>query len=633
MLSTLKRIIRVWISYAKISIPAGILGGSLAGIAESIVACQMASRPALNLVPIAIMYYGMVGAVISFVFAFFAFLVTGLAARSGNGRFLDYILFSATATALAAPFYFRILFKFVAGTSYQSPEGLAMGTLLIYALFLCSLILFWIFRRLVSSIRIKWQWAGLISYVIVVAILTPTLVSEPATGDELFTYNYGNTSDTERMAAKPYIFFIIVDALRHDWLSSDGYNIETPNILRLADDGIVYANAFSQCSWTKPSIASMMTSLYPGQHKVETSFNIIDPRLTTMAQVISNAGYYTVGFHNNDQLRKVGNFHLGFNHYEYLYPDSPIPIRRDSPYLSIYGSIETVAMRLLPKGKIRSLLYQNAEKTCMKAIDWLSHRPHYKSFMFLHFMEPHQPYFYYPYTGDNCSPRITDGPEKIEEYSKAYQDEIRYFDKSLGMFLQYLDRVGIYDSSMIMLTADHGEEFYEHKGWTHGQSLYDELIHIPMIMKLPFSKNAGSIDSSIVRAIDIAPTLADMAGGKIPESWEGRNMLGGKSLGWSLAQVVINSLHSASLRYSNEKIYIRYDMKDKIESEEYFKLIEDPQEKNNLAGSIIYAPRIAELTNRIDSLRNSFAKNSAADLKIELDEETQRRLKALGYLK
>jgi arylsulfatase A-like enzyme len=376
--------------------------------------------------------------------------------------------------------------------------------------------------------------------------------------------------NSRKVKDKPYVIFIIIDTLRRDCVSAYGYDIRTPNIDRLAGDGILMTDAVVNCSWTKPSIASMMTSLHPLQHNVLSYQAVINPELPTLARVMQETGYYTVGFHNNPQLNIASNFHLGFNRYEGFYTARHRDPRMPEFSLSefYFRSILEIARKFGIKVFKPPLLYRPAEETSRTAIEWIKNNRDRKFFMFLHYIDPHNPYYYHPFDGKSESPpgwgaSPPTSSDRLKILRDLYRGEVEYNDEALGIFFDYLKRINIYDSSLIMLVSDHGEEFYDHSGWSHGATLYEEQIRELFVLKEPFQNGSGAVDSSLVESIDIAPTLAAYVGGAVPDRWKGRDILKADTIrptepgpldDWSLAITNWLKFTCTSLRSRDEKL-------------------------------------------------------------------------------
>ena len=145
------------------------------------------------------------------------------------------------------------------------------------------------------------------------------------------------------------------------------------------------------------------------------------------------------------------------------------------------------------------------------AFDWLERHKDSRFFLFLHYMDPHDPYFEHPYDGYGIA-RVSNqhpDPARAAEMQRLYEGEIAYLDGNFGKLLAKLEALGLYDDTVIALTADHGEEFHEHGGFWHGLTLYDEQIHVPLLVKWPKGRPLAPAGhrTGIARLIDVAPTL------------------------------------------------------------------------------------------------------------------------------
>ncbi|GAF92258.1 unnamed protein product, partial [marine sediment metagenome] len=267
-------------------------------------------------------------------------------------------------------------------------------------------------------------------------------------------------------------------------------------------------------------------------------------------------------------------------------------------------------------------------------------------FMYIHYMDPHGPYYEHPYNGVFKYPKVEFTPEdSLERVSGLYKGEIKYADSCLGELFGYLKETGIYDSSLIVLTADHGEQFFEHYGWVHLFFLFDELIHIPLIIKPPFSEGLGAVDTSLVQQLDLAPTMVEYAGGTPPENWQGNNIfysdfhnnyVVSQMVGIFSVRTIDYKVMKTTQDYAEQRLsdpnFSHFDRRAIIPEENLFNLIDDPDEKNNLAetrrgktimDSLISMVDIEELMIYLDSIQGKV---------IKLDDETIKRLEAIGYL-
>ena len=243
--------------------------------------------------------------------------------------------------------------------------------------------------------------------------------------------------------------------------------------------------------------------------------------MTTLAEQLSGAGYATGGLPNNANVTAAVGFGQGFSWYPYN-PEYPLWAAESSYSLSLYS----VARKLYTKVNNRKRAeeyYMPAPTQFRRAGEFLTANKDVRSFLFVHIMDAHDPYFRHPYDGYayGRAEFPNPPPEMKNELRQLYAGEVAFLDQSLGEFLGKLKAEGRYDQSLIILTADHGEEFMEHGGWWHGTTLYDEQIRVPLIVKLPNNERAGVRVPWQVRQVDIAPTitqLADLASG---EGWQG----------------------------------------------------------------------------------------------------------------
>ncbi|MFL6196224.1 MAG: sulfatase [Thermoanaerobaculia bacterium] len=321
---------------------------------------------------------------------------------------------------------------------------------------------------------------------------------------------------------RPNVIFILVDTLRYDHLTPYGYRRPTsPEIARtLAAPGAVVEDAYSQAPWTLPSVTSFMTSRAPGEILGDdaAAYGIPDG-VPTLAEAFSKLGYQTGGFFANKVLHAGNGFARGFDTFY-----SPAPAA--DPNDPAQGQPDAAGLTA-------------------KALPWLEGHRNDPFFLYVHYMDPHDPYenpeivgnrspFEPPYTG-RLSGRHVQGvyagkipledPARDTGHLEAlYDSEIHYADRFIGRLIDSLPP-DVLRNTLIVLTADHGEEFYDHGGWKHGFTLYEEQIHVPLLVRWDGRIPAGSRLRGTVRLLDLVPTLTAAAGGKADRSWEGIDLL------------------------------------------------------------------------------------------------------------
>jgi phosphoglycerol transferase MdoB-like AlkP superfamily enzyme len=290
------------------------------------------------------------------------------------------------------------------------------------------------------------------------------------------------------------VVLVVVDALRADHVGVIGGGNLTPNIDRLSVGGAVFTNCISQAPWTKPSFASILTSLDVHEHSITNWASILDSSIITLPEILKENGYFTTSYSWKYQFSdKYNMFRCHIDFIDERFQDGRI--------------INQV---------IHGVLYPATE----------INRPF---FALIHYWEPHAPYlrgFYIKKDGDKITeipdlvtlPRFDQNdPDTLFKGLEGYQNDVKCADYLIGGLINWFPK-----NTIFIITADHGEAFYEH-GWSgHGNSCYDEEIHVPLIIS-PVDKPCF-IDGQ-VRSIDVAPTILSLLDIDIPITWKGVNAL------------------------------------------------------------------------------------------------------------
>lgn len=397
--------------------------------------------------------------------------------------------------------------------------------------------------------------------------------------------SYGIATGLE---SKPNIILVMVDTLRADHLSCYGAAIKTPNLCRLADGGTIYKN-FSHASWTKPATASLLTSTLPSTHRATAKQSKLSADLTLISEVMQDGGYTTGGIVSNVNLAESFGFAQGYDDYYYLGPDYLAYAHESSSKLIVYQLARQLWLGLAGRDRVRfNDFYQDSDVVNRTAFDWLDRRKDDRFFLFLHYMDAHDPYFEHPYNGVGIA-RVSmpePDPEMADRLHELYRGEIEYLDVGFGKLLAKLEADGLYDDSVIVLTADHGEEFNDHGGFWHGLTLYDEQIHVPLIIKWPRNGKGDqpAAASGIARSIDVGPTLIGVAGFEVPDSMQGIDLRKPFST-WpkNYRQVLSEEDHEGnvlwSLRTEDEKLVVANPGNPRgLAEREYFDVSGDPGE-------------------------------------------------------
>jgi arylsulfatase A-like enzyme len=332
------------------------------------------------------------------------------------------------------------------------------------------------------------------------------------------------------------VILIQGDTLRKDHLDVYGYERPTaPTLRRLAEEGALFNNAIAQTSWTKAATPSIMTSLYPTTHGVHQIPDRLPASATTIAEVFREAGYATVSFASVSFTGAVTNLHQGFE--------------------ELHEAESTVGRAGPPGGTTKT-----AREYVDRLIEWLEAHRDVPSFVYLHFFDPHPPYEpYRPYDTMWADPKgreeyeraqetlkkfITTGflagrglptrdelikakldPEAFIRFSKDWYDgSIRGMDTELQRLVERMQELGLSDRSLIAFYSDHGEEFHDHGRMFHGQSVYGEMVRVPLILWGPGRVPKGVKVDEPVELIDVMPTLLEYAGLPVPRGVQGQSL-------------------------------------------------------------------------------------------------------------
>jgi len=326
------------------------------------------------------------------------------------------------------------------------------------------------------------------------------------------------------------VLLIIVDTLRADHLSIYGYDRPTdPNLAQIAKQGVVFDNTIAPSSWTLPSHASMLTGLLPHQHHVDGSASNMGFDYPTLAEAFHNQGYRTAAFSANTFLfNRRRAFGRGFLHFEYDFQSWGSDFAQ-----TYYGSlIEKLLDHLRLKRDLMGRL--SAADINRHALRWIEadQKPF---FVVINYYDVHDPYlppepYIHRYTDvKNPGGRVSDAwswfehltPAQVQAAMDAYDGAINYVDVELAALISDLKAHHLTDNTLVVITSDHGESFNEHGFMNHGNALYRELIHVPLILWQPGRVPAGRRVTDPVDLVDLPATLSTMANLRGPQRFPG----------------------------------------------------------------------------------------------------------------
>lgn len=389
------------------------------------------------------------------------------------------------------------------------------------------------------------------------------------------------------------VILVSFDALQAAHVSSLGYPRKTtPNLDRIAAQGFHFQHCYSVASWTVPASMTWFTGVYPSEHRLTNKFAVfkppamkianlkeVAPHLMTLAEVLKQNGYATAGFTGNAGVSGAFGYEQGFDVYRHEH----------EKFGGLTDSIDG-------------------------ALAWLQQNRDKKFFLFLHGYDCHGQHspaggYDYRFVDKNYDRRYTGSEQEQEQlreegldkgqltmrdadvrfWRAIYDEKINRADEAFARFVKGFDRLGLADNTLLVLTSDHGTEFYEHRRFDHGFTLYNEQLHVPLIIRLPGQRRGKPI-ADRVSSIDVMPTILDLLDVAMPA--QARKQLRGASLVPAFRGTPENRDVFAETDY-REYTYKRaiitpdgwkliYTLETK--ARELYNLNDDAGEMNNLAG-------------------------------------------------
>lgn len=399
------------------------------------------------------------------------------------------------------------------------------------------------------------------------------------------------------------IILFTIDTLRADHLECYGYDkVKSPQINRLAKEGILFEHNIAQTPLTLPSHSSILTGTYPLYHGIRDNGGFyLDESHHTLAESLKNKGYATGAFVAAFVLDSRWGLDQGFDTY--------------------YDNFDLTKYKTVSLDSVQ----RRGDEVMAEVYKWVENQSLQKFFAWIHLYDPHTPY---------------DPPEPYKtEYKGShfglYDGEIAYVDQLIGEFRDFMEKKNLFDKTLIIFTADHGESLGEHKESAHGFFIYDSDIRVPLIIRFPEGKFAGHVVSKQVKSIDIMPTVLHLLDEEIPGSVQGESVLslifGNEAqdersaysetywpryhYGWS----ELKSLHKGRFKFIDAPQPELYD------------IYKDPGEVNNLVNE--KASLSHEMKKELLGLIEDYASEGIEDVgPRKIDNDSLEKLQALGYI-
>lgn len=409
----------------------------------------------------------------------------------------------------------------------------------------------------------------------------------------------------------PDVLVIVIDTLRHDHAADPEL---APRLSELAADGVTCESARSAAPWTTPSFGSILSSRYPSEHRAgmftdsrRKQKSAMPHELETLAEVLHADGYWTGFVSTNTYLDRRFGLQQGFDVYQNAYATQ------------LYHGIGGWLAYGFGVGLERYLEGGLQTKRILGVLDQArdSGRPW---FVVAHYMDPHLPY--------QAPPEFrVNRPGLAGEYAA----EVRHVDHHLGVLLDELRARGSYDDTLIVLTSDHGEELGEardgkERSRDHGHTLFDELLRVPFVVKLPGNERRGDVVDEPVSGIDVAPTVLEVVGCAVPESFGGRSVLRLQEPRALLAEALLYGPEEQKAALRNARKIIAAGTPPTLERTLEYDLGADPGERAGRAPTP-EARALFEVVRAFFELTSDLASGAG----VELDPDQVDALRALGY--
>ncbi len=428
---------------------------------------------------------------------------------------------------------------------------------------------------------------------------------------------------------KPNVILYLIDALRADSLGAYGYQRKvSPFMDKIAQQGVLFLNCYSSSSWTRPSVPSLLTSLYPPAHGVSDYIFHLPDSVETLAETLRSNGYLTAMMTDNPHVGSTANMQQGFD------------FLLEQPAISGLFRI---------REKDVWLAHNSSALLNEKVFPWLEHHQQMPFFLFIHNMDVHAPYIPPPpfdkifdsnYEGNINGTfdkekgfKQAKTPEDINHVKALYDSEIRNVDEYLRRMMIKVKNLQIDKRTFLIITADHGEEFLDHHGWNHGRTLFNELLKIPLILyysdNLPGSKRIGDP----VSIVDIMPTILDVLNIECNSYAEGESLLHIIKGNRRRNEYIFSSYKRRFISVIDFPWKLMLDLK--TPHVELYNLQDDPKEKRNLfkqKSDLVrkYSDIIMKWWEKQGKILMFFRNKSIQ--KIEIKPEELEALKALGYI-
>lgn len=441
------------------------------------------------------------------------------------------------------------------------------------------------------------------------------------------------------------ILLLTIDTIRADRFGAMGDPAaHTPWFDQISRSSRLHADCLAPSPWTLPALASLLTGSYPGQHRLLEELAGIDASVPTLAEVCAARGMATAAFVANPWLA-AGDLDRGFATFDVA-----------ERFERIRETSTTFAYRFLAKMLLRTWRLDSASTISSRGIRWLEDAPE-PWLLWLHYLDPHLPNWPQPpfdrlygpppqLVGSSLTARqIRDGDfpggeRGRQEIDRLYRGEIAFTDRQIGRVWRFVQESDLLGRTVLVFTGDHGEELWDHDDYGHGHAMYDEVVRVPLLVRLPGAAS-GEIVSALARLVDLAPTALAAAGLDLPEepAFTGevfpttRETDDPQQPRTAYGEAVLYGEEQKFLRHDRWKLILGVPDARGVRPTRLFDVRSDPGERRDLATErkALTDSLTTELLSWI-SRYGSEGAMAARDLPENLDPAIREQLEALGYI-
>lgn len=479
-------------------------------------------------------------------------------------------------------------------------------------------------EELGAEARLGWRWVSL------GLGLALVLLSAWLGGRERF-------GSAQALDGDPNVLIVTIDTLRRDHVGAyGGTAAATPHLDRLAAEGVRFDDAVTPTPETAPAHASLFTALHPLRHRVLSNGGRLPDGITTLAERLEAEGYATGAFVSSFAVSHGVGLDQGFE----VYDDDFAPVRGLGQLTAARWATRAL-MRLGAPHRVPWLLERRGVDTVDLALGWVSQRGAHPWLLWVHLFEPHAPYEAPDATVDHrallSQPGHTYTEAERAELRRLYAREVEAADAQVGRLLDALDAGGLRERTLVLVTADHGEQLGEHGIDFHHHGLYEESVRVPLLLRAPGKRFRDAVVPHQVRLLDVAPTALEWIGLDPFEPAEGVELFG-YPLGLRRLSLVADLVGRASAdsgdgcllgmraeaTQGEDARRVKYILSPATGEERLYALDTDPGELTDIGAAQPQA---------LEACRARVAPSvEAADCSAELSPSTRAGLEALGYL-